>query len=459
MRKIATMVCALALAAERAGAGSGRREPRRQASVGGQELVLNGAGIRTKAIFKVYVGSLYVPAKANDRGGRVRQGAAPRPARHAARRDGRPDGRRAERRREGQQPARRCRRRQGADRRADDDHEGVRPVKEGNVSTLDFVDGATKVEPQRRGQGHRSRASRSTRRCSTSGSATSRCRPISRRRCWAGNARRRYWPSCGYRLLARRVATAASRSPMISCARILLRPELAPVRESSQRELALHEALLADPRRDVSKRGARRDRRRRCARQLRDLAALSCAAARCADRSRPRTSGCSRARASTCRRSSFITSRRCWSATSSATTPSHGRARGRDAVSRADASRCSRTAPSWPRTRRPWTCSRPPAGFGSLGELLAQNRTPARTVDLDVLDAENAAQYWERDERHDFSVSLNRGRPALDALARVLERVDRAFPRRARRDQARARDRRQALGLARRARRRSERRS
>ena len=33
-------------------------------SVGGQELVLNGAGIRTKAFFKVYVGSLYVPAKA-----------------------------------------------------------------------------------------------------------------------------------------------------------------------------------------------------------------------------------------------------------------------------------------------------------------------------------------------------------------------------------------------------------
>jgi len=36
-----------------------------KANVGGQELVLNGAGIRTKAIFKVYVGSLYVPAKAN----------------------------------------------------------------------------------------------------------------------------------------------------------------------------------------------------------------------------------------------------------------------------------------------------------------------------------------------------------------------------------------------------------
>jgi hypothetical protein len=61
-------------------------------------------------------------------------------------------------------------------------------------------------------------------------------------------------------------------------------------------------------------------------------------------------------------------------------------------------------------------------GFGSLGELLQQNRTPLRTVDLDVLDAGNAASYWERDERFDLAVSLNRGRPALDALCRVLER-------------------------------------
>jgi hypothetical protein len=34
--------------------------------VGGQQLVLNGAGIRSRAIFKVYVGSLYLPAKAGD---------------------------------------------------------------------------------------------------------------------------------------------------------------------------------------------------------------------------------------------------------------------------------------------------------------------------------------------------------------------------------------------------------
>jgi hypothetical protein len=67
------------------------------------------------------------------------------------------------------------------------------------------------------------------------------------------------------------------------------------------------------------------------------------------------------------------------------------------------------------------------AGFGSLGELLAQNKTPARSIELDVMDEANAAQYWDRDERHDFSLSLNRGQPALDALIRVLEKWIRHF--------------------------------
>ncbi|HEX6945648.1 MAG TPA: DUF6352 family protein, partial [Casimicrobiaceae bacterium] len=61
-------------------------------------------------------------------------------------------------------------------------------------------------------------------------------------------------------------------------------------------------------------------------------------------------------------------------------------------------------------------------GFGSLGELLAQNRTPVRTVDLDVLSRENQDEYWTRDERFDLSFSLNRGQPGIDALCRVLER-------------------------------------
>ena len=63
MRTITAGVLALAagvaLAAEVGGVKLDDR-----ANVGGQELVLNGAGIRTRAIFKVYVGSLYLPAKA-----------------------------------------------------------------------------------------------------------------------------------------------------------------------------------------------------------------------------------------------------------------------------------------------------------------------------------------------------------------------------------------------------------
>ena len=35
-------------------------------SMGAQELVLNGAGVRTRVVFKVYVASLYLPQKATD---------------------------------------------------------------------------------------------------------------------------------------------------------------------------------------------------------------------------------------------------------------------------------------------------------------------------------------------------------------------------------------------------------
>ena len=61
-------------------------------------------------------------------------------------------------------------------------------------------------------------------------------------------------------------------------------------------------------------------------------------------------------------------------------------------------------------------------GFGSLGEMLKKQNTPTRSIDLDVLSTDNAAIYWERDERHDLAVSVNRGQPALDALMRVLEK-------------------------------------
>jgi hypothetical protein len=60
--------------------------------------------------------------------------------------------------------------------------------------------------------------------------------------------------------------------------------------------------------------------------------------------------------------------------------------------------------------------------FGTLGELLKQGGIPLRSVDLDVLGADNADAYWQRDDHFDMVISLNHGQPALDALCRVLER-------------------------------------
>jgi hypothetical protein len=61
------------------------------------------------------------------------------------------------------------------------------------------------------------------------------------------------------------------------------------------------------------------------------------------------------------------------------------------------------------------------ANFGTIGELLKQGGAAQRTAELDVLHDENASVYWERDESHDLVVSLNHGQPALEALCRVLE--------------------------------------
>jgi len=43
------------------------------ADVGGKNLVLNGAGVRTRLMFKVYVASLYLPAKTADLAGTLAQ--------------------------------------------------------------------------------------------------------------------------------------------------------------------------------------------------------------------------------------------------------------------------------------------------------------------------------------------------------------------------------------------------
>ncbi len=66
-------------------------------------------------------------------------------------------------------------------------------------------------------------------------------------------------------------------------------------------------------------------------------------------------------------------------------------------------------------------------GFGSLGHLVAEAGTPMRTVELDVLNEENGAVYWSRDETYDTVLDLSFARPGLDALCRVLESWVRHF--------------------------------
>jgi hypothetical protein len=60
--------------------------------------------------------------------------------------------------------------------------------------------------------------------------------------------------------------------------------------------------------------------------------------------------------------------------------------------------------------------------YGSLGRLIVEAQTPMKSATLEVLDEANGERYWERDQRHDFVISLNHARPAVAAMARVIER-------------------------------------
>ena len=65
--------------------------------------------------------------------------------------------------------------------------------------------------------------------------------------------------------------------------------------------------------------------------------------------------------------------------------------------------------------------------YGNLGRLVVEAQTPFASVELDVLDTENAQAYWLRDQRHDFVISMNFGRAANAAFCRVMERWIRHF--------------------------------
>lgn len=59
--------------------------------------------------------------------------------------------------------------------------------------------------------------------------------------------------------------------------------------------------------------------------------------------------------------------------------------------------------------------------YGSLGRLIVEAQGATAKTNLDVLERQNAALYWERESRHDTVISLTYGRPALDGLCRVME--------------------------------------
>ena len=65
--------------------------------------------------------------------------------------------------------------------------------------------------------------------------------------------------------------------------------------------------------------------------------------------------------------------------------------------------------------------------YGSLGRLIVEAQTPVKAVNLDVLDADNGALYWLRDQRHDLVINLNYGHAGIAALGRVITRWVRHF--------------------------------
>lgn len=60
-------------------------------------------------------------------------------------------------------------------------------------------------------------------------------------------------------------------------------------------------------------------------------------------------------------------------------------------------------------------------GFGAIGQLLQQVDTPTSTVELDVLTETNADIYWPRSDKFDTVLDVSFTRPGLDAFCRVLE--------------------------------------
>jgi hypothetical protein len=228
-----------------------------------------------------------------------------------------------------------------------------------------------------------------------------------------------YWRQCGYRLLAKTpeghllVTDAFLRS-------LLERPELAPVAESCAGELALHHALLEQPRRDVapaelaavSDEDARanytvwlRFRQRLLAEPTLEASYLALFRGQGVD-----------VPPLLVQQLTQIVLRHVLGDEATAI-----QARAAEMLFRTQ--KVSVLGDGQVMAADDETVERHATGsFGTIGELLQQGGAVLRTAELDVLDDDGSEQYWERDESHDLVISLNHGQPALAALCTVLER-------------------------------------
>jgi len=229
-----------------------------------------------------------------------------------------------------------------------------------------------------------------------------------------------FWPSCGYRLLE---ITARRRLAVTEqfLRTYLLRPELAPIPDSDAAEVALHERLLEEPRRAVSEREVScigdPDARENYRVWLRFRARLLGAAdLESAYASLFAGDGVDVPPIFVHQLTEVIL-RHILGESASAL-----EARAAELFFRAQKVTVQHDGAVLAADLETVEAFATAGGFGSLGELLVQSRAPLRTIDLDVLSEDNADTYWNRSERHDFAVSLNRGGRVLEALCRVLER-------------------------------------
>lgn len=61
-------------------------------------------------------------------------------------------------------------------------------------------------------------------------------------------------------------------------------------------------------------------------------------------------------------------------------------------------------------------------GLGNLGRMLKEVNAPLRSMELDVLDRDNHAEYFRRDERRDTVLQVNPGLPGSLALCELVAR-------------------------------------